>query len=355
MQQLREFIDLVKKIKGLIESQKVDISQLNPHDISDYLDEMHVALSMDEILMSDGEHNLLASAIQRNDAAAFIQTLEAVVNECEMLDAIYELKMQRLELNICKNAEFARMAHEVNKDRLEDYYKTHDRKPKSEFSGRGVVFSAVTGKYDTVRGIGVRCEGFDYILFTDDPNLQSDEWDVRYIANDEGLDPVRLARRIKIMAPYEILSQYDYSIWIDGKIEICGDVRQYIEEYSTGEPLLCIPNYKNSSVYEEAEACILLNKDNAKLIKSQMNRYKEEQYINDSRMIDSCVLVRDHHDTDLRKVMETWWNEILHNSFRDQLSFGYSCWKNDFVYDTAPLLSYKNDFFKTYGHNNVAG
>lgn len=353
MQQVRGFIDIVKRISDAIKYNKLDVSQLNTQDITDYLEELYVVVSMDEILYTNVLSNILSSAVQKRDIAAVVEILGAVVNECELLDAIYDLKIKELELDIYKNAAFAVNAHKINLNRLEEYHKNHEH-GRSDFSGRGVVFSAVTGKYDDVREMEARREDLDYVLFTDDQRIKSDFWDVRYIDNNMDLDSIRLARRIKILGPYELLDHYDYSIWIDGKIDIYGDVEQYIQDYSTGEPLLCFPHYRNLSVYEEAKVCILLNKDNAQVIKAQMNKYKAEKYVNDSRMIDSCVLVRDHHNLTLRRVMETWWDEVLQNSYRDQLSFGYSCWKNDFVYDTSPMLSYKNDFFRAYSHNNVA-
>ena len=61
-------------------------------------------------------------------------------------------------------------------------------------------------------------------------------------------------------------------------------------------------------------------------------------------------MVRDLHDERVENVMETWWEEVLNGSKRDQLSFNYSCWKNDFVYDTSDLFSCENEYVKVYSH-----
>ena len=54
-------------------------------------------------------------------------------------------------------------------------------------------------------------------------------------------------------------------------------------------------------------------------------------------------MVREHHNKDCIRVMETWWDEVLNNSRRDQLSFMYAVWKNGF---TAQDLGGIDDTFR---------
>ena len=68
-------------------------------------------------------------------------------------------------------------------------------------------------------------------------------------------------------------------------------------------------------------------------------------------MVDSCLLVREVNNPDIIQLMETWWNEVLHGSRRDQLSFNYACWKNEMFYDTSPLVSIDNKYVRQYAHN----
>ena len=39
---------------------------------------------------------------------------------------------------------------------------------------------------------------------------------------------------------------------------------------------------------------------------------------------------RKHNETNVIETMEDWWTEIKHHSRRDQLSFNYTAWKNNF-------------------------
>lgn len=253
----------------------------------------------------------------------------------ELKDANYRLKTENNYL--------------LNCERIRKYYETHTAHNTTPFEGKGVIYSAVTGEYDDIKEPEMLIPRFDYVLFTDNDNIKSDVWKIRKIENPEGLDNVRLARKIKIMG-HEYLPEYDFSIWIDGKMQIIGDMEEYVRKYRQSEPMLCFNHFANDCVYMEKEVCLKLNKDCAEVIEKQMERYKGEGYPEKNGMIESCVLVRDFRSDRLKRVMEVWWNEIKKGSFRDQLSFNYACWKEDFVYDTSRLFVYGNDYVKLYNH-----
>ena len=183
----------------------------------------------------------------------------------------------------------------------------------------------------------------DYICFTDNANLKSDKWKICLVDNEEGLDNVRLARKYKILC-HRFLSEYDYSVYVDGKIEIIGDMKEYINKYSMGRSLLCFPHFVRECMYEEARACLQFEKDNADIINRQVKAYKEDGYPENNGMIDSACLVRSHQDKELCIVMENWWDEVHNGSRRDQLSFGYVCWKQKYTYDLCDLFIYDNDY-----------
>ena len=69
-------------------------------------------------------------------------------------------------------------------------------------------------------------------------------------------------------------------------------------------------------------------------------------------MVDTACLVRANRDPILRKVMEDWWKEVRDRTFRDQLSFGYICWKNKYEFDLCELYVYDNPYLKVKAHEN---
>ena len=56
-------------------------------------------------------------------------------------------------------------------------------------------------------------------------------------------------------------------------------------------------------------------------------------------------------DTNVIKTMEDWWLEIKHNSRRDQLSFNYIAWKNNFNFEYLKGDSRKNEYFLQTGRH----
>ena len=50
--------------------------------------------------------------------------------------------------------------------------------------------------------------------------------------------------------------------------------------------------------------------------------------------------------------MEDWWSEIKYNSKRDQLSFNYIAWKNNFKFNYIPGQTRNNKYFDYIKHSN---
>ncbi len=224
-------------------------------------------------------------------------------------------------------------------------YPFHDRSSENAFLGKGVIYTVVIGGYDALCAPEYRDEGFDYICFTDDRSLTSDVWTMRYVENEEGLDPARLSRKYKILC-HEFLEEYDFSIYIDGKVQIIGDLWKYMETYSRGSSMLCFPHFVRECAYEEARVCASIGKDDPEIIRRQMEGYAREGYPERNGLTDCACMIRQHYDTVLQRVMECWWREVKNKSRRDQLSFGYACWKNGFHYDLCDLYTYKNEYLR---------
>jgi len=108
-----------------------------------------------------------------------------------------------------------------------------------------------------------------------------------------------------------------------------------------------------SCIYEEAVACIQMRKDSSEIINSQMMRYGKEGYPPVNGLIAGRVIIRHHNNKKIISIMEDWWNEILNGSRRDQLSFNYVMWKNDFPikYMMEDETNLFKSYFKLYGHS----
>ncbi len=81
----------------------------------------------------------------------------------------------------------------------------------------------------------------------------------------------------------------------------------------------------------------------------QMERYQMEGYPTKNGLATTPIMVRNHNHLDTIKHNEDWWSEIKHNSKRDQLSFNYIAWKNQFNFVYLEGDSRNNDYFVSMG------
>lgn len=214
-----------------------------------------------------------------------------------------------------------------------------------------VIYTAITNGYDELKDPDYVSDNFDYICFTDNKSIKSDVWQIRHFENSD-LDPVRKCREVKVL-PHKYFKQYDYSVWIDGNIEITGDINQLLKELIIPSKLdfFTFRHPFRNCVYEEAEECIRQGKDNAQIIKHQLQKYINNHFPEQTGLVESNVIIRKHNSKKLVKVLEDWWQEINDYSRRDQLSFNYVAWLNDFQYGLLKGSSRgDNNYFSKNNH-----
>lgn len=218
-----------------------------------------------------------------------------------------------------------------------------------------VIYTAISNNYDGLKDPIVVSKNCDYICFTDNKNIKSKVWKTREFAPSE-LDDVRKCREIKLR-PHKYLQEYEYSIWIDGNIELIKDVNDLIKEQKLTPQieLFTFQHPVRNCIYTEAEECIKEKKDNDNLILAQIKKYFDEGYPNNHGLVESNVILRRHNSKQLIRVMEDWWSEIVNYSRRDQLSFNYVTWKNNYRYGLLPGNSRnESDYFKLGKHKYTA-
>lgn len=216
------------------------------------------------------------------------------------------------------------------------------------------VYTSIFGGYDELHENQYKMEGVDYLCYTDS-DIKSDTWEIIQstpIYND----PNRNAKKYKIL-PHRYLSDYDYSVWIDGNILIVKDIRELVTQhkYQVFDHNQTILDPRNC-IYKEYNAIIQLGnsnggnyKDNPQIMHAQVKRYLNEGYPHNNGLATNPILLRNHNDSEVIKNMEDWWLEIKHNSRRDQLSFDYIAWKNNFKYKFLDGDSRKNEYFLQTG------
>ena len=224
-----------------------------------------------------------------------------------------------------------------------------------------VIYTSVFGDNYFLHDPEVKLEGFDFICFTDNPYYKSDIWDIKLTTKI--YDGVRDSKKPKIL-PHRYLKDYDISIWVDGDIKITSDITTLIYDHlktsnhAAFNHELCGMSTGNlnrrNCVYDEAAFIKWLGdnhpqkhyKDNLNVINDQIKRYKLDNYPIHNGLTRNTILIRKHNEPDVIKTMEDWWVEVKYGSKRDQLSFNYTAWKNNFEFTHIEYDIDSNPWFK---------
>jgi hypothetical protein len=214
------------------------------------------------------------------------------------------------------------------------------------------VYGAITGDYDYVREVKIKAEGFDYILFTNNKDIKSSTWDVRYLDNEDDLDNVRLARQVKHQY-YKYVPDYDLTLWVDGNVEIVGNVLDFIKTLPLEVSDFFVSKHPHrQNIFQEAQTCVQLGKDSYDNIANQITQYKLEGIPPKLPLVESGVLLR-KNTKKIRKFCDFWFEQVMKYTPRDQLSFTYTLWRNPMNVFLFPAFRdyYRNVFILGHKHD----
>ena len=216
-----------------------------------------------------------------------------------------------------------------------------------------VIYRCITGTYEPLTDLSYVNLDYDYICFSDNVNYDGYLWEIRPIPSElKTLSNVKQQRVIKIL-PHKYLSEYKFSIWIDGNIDIRGDVDVYISNNLTN-PSKCVymPEHPiRDCLYQEAIACIQRKKDTQENIENHLKPYRDEGYPAHNGMVQSGIIFRKQREPYCIELMEMWAKELINGSHRDQMSFNYCLWKigeKGFGYLNKSI--FKNEYFLLTPH-----
>lgn len=217
----------------------------------------------------------------------------------------------------------------------------------------GVIYTCITGKYDNLVQHHCVNNNFDYVCFTDNQNLLIQKnvkgWIIKPLKYNK-MDDIRNARWHKVH-PEELFPEYDYSIWIDGNLDVLNDnlFKHFNKFKRKHEMIFTYKHPLRNCIYDEAESCLFLKKDYPETIHKQVEFLRSELYPKHNGLDETGIVIRKHNDEKYRKVAETWWQMISEFSRRDQLSFRYALWKNKVqIIQTTDILS------PTYGIGKIS-
>lgn len=212
-----------------------------------------------------------------------------------------------------------------------------------------VIYTAIARNYDSLKP-HPPVKNCRFVAFVDEPEKHSTEgWELQKLISFHS-DPVRNAKRYKIMA-HEHFPSAAYSLWIDGNISFKEGffLEVLIDKYLTKHDLALFKHQKRNCIYREAQLCRKCLLDDPSVIDKQITRYRSEGFPENYGLTANRIILR-RHTPHVAQLNTTWWREICNGSRRDQLSFMYSMWKTKAAFTVLPGNDEHNSFFSVNKH-----
>lgn len=197
-----------------------------------------------------------------------------------------------------------------------------------------IIYSVIIGDYDKLIDPKIFDKNIKYILFTDNNNLTSNVWDVKYI--DVVDTPQKTARYYKLN-PHIVLPEHKINIWVDGSLTPkFSDAEKLLNDINfDGKTIMCYRHYERNCTYDESDMVVRLKLDDPTKVAYQMEGYYNEGLPMDFGLFETGFMIRENNEK-INRFNELWWQEVLNKSHRDQLSIMYVSWKTKIK--VSPIL-----------------
>lgn len=200
-----------------------------------------------------------------------------------------------------------------------------------------VIYTVITGDYDTIIEPTILTPGWDYYCYTNNPELLSSKeispnW--KFILLEGDVPQIHLSRHPKICFYDHIEERHNLAIYLDANIQIKCNLDSFINDVLKDGDHMCTMIHPTwESVYREADAIKRIGKAKPEVVDRQVNRYREEGFPDNYGQTVANLLVYRNHNTNLIKHCSYWWDEFSNpeNAQRDQLGFDYLRWKHQLI------------------------
>lgn len=192
---------------------------------------------------------------------------------------------------------------------------------------KAAIYTCITAGYDKFEEQKIAVPNCDYFIISDravrcsrnTENIHIDE-----VVPDNIKDP-KLQNRYCKMHGHTIFKDYEYSIYLDGNVEILQDISKYLG--LTNESGVAFYKHEvRDCIYDEGIAVMFLNKTDPKQIKKQLKEYAENGMPARYGLLYGGVIFRNHKRNLGNQIMENWWKEYVKWPTRDQISLMYALW-----------------------------
>lgn len=191
-----------------------------------------------------------------------------------------------------------------------------------------LIYTAITGGYDSLQQPFLPAEGFDFICFVSKGMKRSDYEGAWYILEIpySWEDMTLLARSHKLCAHNLMPDDYEYSLWIDGNIRITNDSIYRICR-SLAERDVHFAGIKHpfrDCVYEEMEAVLRDRRESFRKILRLAEFLCRNRFPRHAGLMETNVMFRKQNDPVVEAFDRWWWECVVRYSVRDQLTQSFA-------------------------------
>lgn len=201
-----------------------------------------------------------------------------------------------------------------------------------------IIYTIITGNYDTIKQPLVVEEGVEYVLFTNNPGIMdADVWKVVQIPSEEWQgrtereNDILLSRKVKMLPLKYLPKECELSIYVDADMLIKGPLMQLLKDLHDDTLFAACRHSYCGSVREEIEDLVVKGMVDATQIENQWQRYVEWGFEDDLGISENGLLIRRHNDARVTQLMELWWEEYQNGCLRDQVSLMPCMFRTNFM------------------------
>lgn len=190
-----------------------------------------------------------------------------------------------------------------------------------------IIYTVITGNYDSIKQPLVVEEGVEYFLFTNNPGLlDAGVWKVVHIPSEqwqgrsERENNILLSRKVKMLLHKYLPEGAEWSIYIDADMLIKEPLTKLLNNLHEDTLFASCRHSYCGSVREEIEDLVAKSMVDATQIENQWQCYVEWGFKDDLGISENGLLIRRHNDARVAQLMELWWEEYQKGCLRDQVS-----------------------------------
>jgi hypothetical protein len=222
------------------------------------------------------------------------------------------------------------------------------------------LYTAIFGGYETLKR-PLKIDGLDYICFTDNKDLKSDFWEIRYVEKPLNVPPSMYYKKIKCLS-HKYLPKYETTIWLDGNFIVKNKnyLNFLLKNFKTNKLMLykhvCLAGMPRNCAYEEGKYSMTISKYSREKLNSQLNEYEYlHQFPKNIGLYQSGFLMRNNRDEEIIEFNEFWLNEIERFGKiypQCQVSLPFTLWKKSINFDVLENIWDTEMYDITFHGNN---